>query len=417
MRTVLAAVAVFVAVPAGTASAHASLIGSEPSYAATMQTPPVSVRLLFDNLVEPGLVKVRLKDDAGVEVGKAVLIGERTPRADVSFTLPAHGDGKWVIYWTSFAFDGHVVSGTVPYTVDPNGTAGTGTITDVPVAPTDTGSTNRIIDIVDIQLRFMTYIALAALAGALLWWQLLRRATGSGAAVVLRIANRVAVPAAWVAAGIALARGGVATWRLLDGGATPRDLLPLLWNGQLGGYILAAVALVLAAVWRGGLRSALAAASGAALLAGLGHSAAAAAPGIGSILMAGHLVSAAIWVGFVGVLAYAVTDRGFHDAEDRWSSLTDALRSGGQILIACTAVLAVTGMRAAAVYGDGLPDGRWGLTLAAKLVLVAGAAAIGGWHHLTHRRGRHLRTSTLIIEATALVLVLTVAAVLSVTPI
>lgn len=402
--------------PASPASAHASLVGSDPSYGSTVTVAPTTVKLLFDNLVEPGLVKVRLKNEAGEEIGKGELVGERTPRADVEFTLPAHDVGSFSISWVSFAFDGHVVSGTVPYTVDPNATAAT--LNQDAVAPPEgsgSGSTNRVIDIVEIQLRFLSYVAMAALFGALLWAALLRARDGAAIEIMAKASAGAIFPAAMAASALAILRGAVGAWRLVDGGYEPSALVRLLWDGQLGGYLLAAA--LFAAVWDGTNRTRQFAfgAAGAALTAALGHAASAPAPGIGSMLMAAHLVVAATWVGSVSLLAYVSTDKAFGAIETRWAELRPALNRLGALLWMGVGVLAITGLRAAAVYGDGLPDGRWGITLAGKLVLVVAGGGIGLTHYVAGRSGRALRPATLVAEATLLVLATTAAAVLSVT--
>jgi putative copper export protein len=78
-------------------------------------------------------------------------------------------------------------------------------------------------------------------------------------------------------------------------------------------------------------------------------------------------------------------------------------------------VIGISGARAAVVYSDGIPSGRWGATLAVKLAVVAGVCGIGLYHYLRGRQGKGLGTWTLVCEAGLLVIVLTTAAVLSTT--
>jgi len=408
---------------AGEARAHASLIASVPAYGSTLTEAPKTVQLQFDNPIEPGLVKVRLKvASTEVELGKGVLVGDRTPRAAVEFTLPEHEPGEYYISWITYAFDGHVVSGTIPYTFDPNGvaqeSAGESETTGTAVA--DPGSSNRIIDIVEIQLRFLNYLGLAAFFGGVVWMLVLRR-EGEGAGVLLDTARKAVAGGALAAAFFAIARGGTAVWRMLDGGFAIGEAVPQLLDGQIGGYILAGVLFAVAgslghrATGQTTLWVAATASSCAAMLtAGLGHAAGKTAPGIGAVLMGAHLTAAALWVGSVGLLAYVATESRFKSVETRWSELRSGLDQLGKILITAFVVLAVSGMRAAYVYADGVPGGTWGMTLGAKLVLVAGAGGIGLVHYLRGKRGAGLSGKTLAIEATLLVLTLTAAAVLSV---
>lgn len=421
--------------------AHASLIGSVPAYGATVGDSPEVIELLFDNLVEPGLVKVRLKDGNDVEVGKGVLVGERTPRNTVEYTLPVHGEGTYLITWVSFAFDGHIVSGTIPYTVDPNGgnNAASGappvdTTNDdtKPVAYTS-GTTNRIIDIAEIQARFFSYIGFAALFGALLWRWAIGRARdteppGEAAVVadgeldaktkLMGIVDGSYTIGIWLSVGTLVARSGVSAWRFIDAGYSVDETIEQIWSGQVGGYLMAALILGGFAL-RGGSNAIIFAAGtvAAAISVGLGHSASEPGPGINTVMTAIHLVAASIWVGGVCVLGYVATDGAFQKIPDRWSQLRGAMNWTSSAFVAAVAALAITGIRTAYVYSDGLPSGRWGLTLAAKLTLAGGAGLIGLYHNKLSKRGKDTSKGTLIVESGLLVLTITVAAVLSVTAI
>lgn len=432
-RAAVASIAVLgsVFVGAGEASAHASLLASTPAYGSTLSVAPSTVQLQFDNPIEPGLVKVRLKEEGTErEIGKGTLVGERTPRAGVEFTLPAHGPGSYFISWVSFAFDGHIVSGTIPYTVDPNATAGGQAgepgVEDQPGEATveplvDSGKSNRVIDIVEIQLRFLMYLGLAAVLGGSLWRIILPK-SGEGAAMLLKTARDGAFAGGMLAAVMAVLRCGCEIWRILDAGYGAGELGPQFASGQLSGYVLAAGLFTLAAMWTRRDESAgrawrpiLAAGGAAFLTAALGHAAGKPAPGIGAVLMGAHLVAAAIWVGSVGILAYVATDTKFSSVETRWGELREGLNSLGAVLLTAGGVLALTGARAAYIYGDGMPAGAWGATLSVKLLLGLGGGTIGLFHYLRGRRGQALNNKTLAVEACLLVLVMTAAAVLSVT--
>lgn len=448
LRLLVSTFAIYAAVGgigATPAKAHASLIGSVPAYGATLAEAPETIELLFDNLVEPGLVKVRLKDGNDVEVGKGTLVGERTPRNEVEFTLPAHGEGSFLITWVSFAFDGHIVSGTIPYTVDPsgapvesgttnpntpaeNGTTGEGDT----LTLSTSGTTNRIIDIAEIQARFLSYIGFAALFGALLWRWALGRARQETApettpeateapdakTKLSEIVNGAYTLGLWLTVGMLGARAGVSAWRFIDAGYSGSETIGQIWSGQVGGYLAAAIILAAVAI-RSKHNAVIFAGStvAAALSAGLGHSASEPAPGLNTVMIAIHLVAASIWVGGVGVLGYAATDGAFQKIADRWSQLREAVANASSAFIAAAAALAITGIRTAYVYSDGIPSGRWGLTLAAKLALAGGAGLIGLYHYQRSKRGKGAANATLIVEAGLLVLTLTAAAVLSVTTI
>jgi methionine-rich copper-binding protein CopC len=431
LLAVLAAVFAALALSPGNASAHASLIGSEPSYGSTMAAAPATLRLVFDNPVEPGLVKVRLKTDAGVEIGKGTLVGERVPSASIEFTLPAHTTGSFRISWVTFAFDGHIVSGTIPYTVDPEYTptpadseSGVSPGMENPAASVGSGSSNRVIDIVEIQARFFFYIAMAALFGALGWVLLLRSTDNNpldpdaapGAIQLLqRHASTTVLVASMSAAVLALLRGGLVAWRILDAGYAGDVLVRMLYEGGIGGYVLAAGLLI--GIWftnQNWAKAALAVAA-SSLTVALGHAGSAAGSGVNTLTMAAHLTLSLAWAGMVCQLAYVASDKSFTSIEQRWSELRPALDRLGKYLLAGFAVIAISGMRAAVVYSDGMPSGRWGATLAVKLVAVAGVCGIGLYHYLRGRRGKGLHGWTVVCEAGLMVLVLTTAAVLSTT--
>ena len=466
-RTVLAAIIAYLSIGtigAGEVKAHASLIGSTPAYGSVITEAPGTVQLVFDNLVEPGLVKVRLKDGNDVEIGKGTLVGERSPRNEVEFTLPAHTTGSFLITWVSFAFDGHIVSGTIPYTVDPNGAAsttegGSGEAEAVPVQ--DGGSTNRLIDIVDIQLRFLSYIGFSMVFGALLWIWALRRRDGmevvhlgasnadsdgqlesnsgeellrdfeptggagaetqksgeSSSDLINRLAGQAKSLGMWIIAAGLFARAAASAWRFVDGGYETSDVINQLWSGQVGGYLIAAIAVMAVAAWPKlpEAAGATAAIFGAVLSAGLGHAASEPAPGVNTVLMGLHIIAAGLWVGGAGVLGYAATEASFKANKHRWVELRTSLSKVSSVFIGSAIVLAATGTRSAFVYSENVLEGRWGLTLAAKLVLVAGAGVIGLYHYLRSKKGEGLSSATLVVESALLVLTLTAAAVLSVT--
>lgn len=460
LRTFLAAIFVYFSIGtigAGEVKAHASLIGSTPAYQSVVTEAPKTVQLVFDNLVEPGLVKVRLKDGNDVEVGKGTLVGERSPRNEVEFALPAHTTGSYLITWVSFAFDGHIVSGTIPYTVDPNGATSPASSEEgetESTIPQGEGSTNRLIDIVDIQLRFFNYIGFSMVFGALLWiWALKRRATEQAGTreesksvdggelpepgsevtstgsndpkkqgeaplnLIWRLATQAKSLGIWIVAAGLFARGATSAWRLIDGGYERSDMMNQLWSGQVGGYLVAALVVAAVAAWPklpetvGGA----AVAFGALMSAGLGHAASEPAPGINTVLMGLHIIAASLWVGGAAVLGYVATEASFKANEQRWLQLRAPLAKVSSVFIGSTIVLAVTGTRSALVYSENILEGRWGLTLAAKLVLAGGAGIIGLYHYLRGRKGSGLSSATLVIESALLVLTLTAAAVLSVT--
>jgi copper transport protein len=407
-------------------SAHATLLASTPGYASTLPQAPTEATFRFDNPVEPGLMKVKLKDEAGNEIGKGVFKGaDLLPAAELTFTLPQHGSGKWQLTWTSFAFDGHIVTGVIPYTVDPSTvTPPPGDVSvDQPVDGNSSDSSSQLAGsepgvVVEVQLRLGLYIALSALVGAFLLctFAASRRDGSAAVGVLFDQAKGVIVPAAVVAAVLAFGRWSLSLWRLASLDAL--DQVPrLLWQGTLLLWPLVA-ALVLTAgllvhrhrVWAWVLLCA-----GVLLSAVESHSASASAPGFGVMLAGAHMLAASVWAGGVGVFMYAVTAETWNGIEERWSQVRGVLDRMSVAFVVAFGVLVVSGVRAAFVISNGVPSGRYGSILAVKVVTVAVVSLFGAVHVLLRRRGMTLSRSTLLCETVLLVAVLAAAAVLSAT--
>lgn len=406
----LVAVAVVVGVvgtSGGTADAHAALISSDPAYGAALDEAPTQVTFTFDNPVEPGLMRVRLQELDGDEIGSGELVGDRMPATEVTFTIPPHDEGAWSLVWTSFAFDGHIVAGTLPYTV--------GDVEPLFVTPGETGSgeSGPPGEIIEIQLRFLSYLSLSALIGSLLLvW--LARGNTAGVELVRNQARSVITVAAVVTAGLVAGRFGLLLWRLnlVDG----LDQVPrLLAEGQLAIWPAAMFALVCCAalgalrpLWGLGLAAIV-----AMLLPATGHVTTYASPAVGSILAGGHLLAAGVWAGGLGVFAYATTAEQWASIEGRWQHVRGLLDKLAALWVAAFVVLAVTGARASWVFTDGNPDGRYATVLWSKLAAVGVLVGIAAVNALRRRRGKELNVYVLLGEAFVFVIIMVLAGVLA----
>lgn len=92
------------------ASAHASLVSSDPADGSTLESFPEQVTLTFDESVdEPAFVTVTAPDGATVTSGDpAVSDATVTQRLD-----PGSTDGTYTLAFRVMSFDGHPVTGTV----------------------------------------------------------------------------------------------------------------------------------------------------------------------------------------------------------------------------------------------------------------------------------------------------------------
>lgn len=113
ISTFLAAVAI-----APLALAHAFPSHSSPAVGATVDTAPHNVKIWFDGELEPVFSTLIVKNAAGQAVGAGK--GEVDPkdRTLLETALPtALTAGKYEVYWSVIAHDGHHTAGHFAFTV------------------------------------------------------------------------------------------------------------------------------------------------------------------------------------------------------------------------------------------------------------------------------------------------------------
>jgi len=100
------------------ASAHTGLKESTPAAAATVKTPPEHLLLVFTEPVK--LLKLELMG-VGHEMPTKF---EANSEAMVSYRIetPAMHPGEFTVNWAVIGVDGHAVSNSFSFTVDPNAT-------------------------------------------------------------------------------------------------------------------------------------------------------------------------------------------------------------------------------------------------------------------------------------------------------
>lgn len=115
-RRWLVAVLVAIAVVPGAASAHSTLVTSEPAAGARLQTAPAAVRLVFAAPVEEAFLTLRVLDaDGRVVSGPA----RRDPRLARAVVAPVHspGAGSMRVEWRVLSQDGHPSGGVFTFGV------------------------------------------------------------------------------------------------------------------------------------------------------------------------------------------------------------------------------------------------------------------------------------------------------------
>jgi len=106
------------AVVPGAASAHATLVSSEPAAGARLETPPAAVRLVFSAPVEEAFLTVRVRNADWRVVSGAPRRDTRVARA-VIVPVDAVGDGEMHVEWRVLSQDGHPSGGVFAFGVGP----------------------------------------------------------------------------------------------------------------------------------------------------------------------------------------------------------------------------------------------------------------------------------------------------------
>jgi len=138
-RVVLALLALLAAVAsAGTADAHAVLVGSTPSNGAHLDHPPSNVSVQFNEPVEAAFAPLYVTDRTGTRVDVGEARPDSNDRSVVTAGLKPLGPGLYTAQYRVTSLDGHPVQGVIAFTVGAN----TGDLPlQIPSAPTPTALT------------------------------------------------------------------------------------------------------------------------------------------------------------------------------------------------------------------------------------------------------------------------------------
>lgn len=115
----LAALLVALVLPA-VASAHAYLTHTVPAASVTLNGPPPSVDLTYDEAVEPRFAIISVTDVNGNQETSAPL--SRSPANPDTLVVPLKKvpPGWYLVYWRAISVDGHPVQGAFTFAVGPN---------------------------------------------------------------------------------------------------------------------------------------------------------------------------------------------------------------------------------------------------------------------------------------------------------
>ncbi len=114
----LTALALSILVPAAVASAHTFPDHSEPRVGHTLDRAPTEVRIWFDGEIEPVFSTIRVENDRKqrVDAGDGRVDPKDSTLLEASLppTLPP---GKYRVYWSVIARDGHRTEGDYPFRI------------------------------------------------------------------------------------------------------------------------------------------------------------------------------------------------------------------------------------------------------------------------------------------------------------
>ena len=420
------------------ASAHTRLLETVPENRTLAAEAPERLTLVFAEAVDPRTVQLDVIGvDGSTVAGAELLTPAGEDRTVIEFALPALPDGVYGLSWITVGPDGHRVAGEVVVGV---GVVDGDTLAGASFA--ETPLLERTLEIVGGVARYLWYLGLAAVAGAMLvlaWG--LRAGHGSPARELLarRARRALLVGAIVLHVGIVVRAGSTITLvtRGYGTGSTAEDLQLALVDGMGLTLLLAAVGAGALVLWAPRLSRAR---SGWTLLqAGLGvmalvavgsatsHTSVLSEDPFGIWISTLHLTAASLWLGPLLVVGWAGTSRRWRErpAAERAAVLRETFGRFGPVAVGAFVVLVLTGLRSTWLLAGAelLSGSAYTTALIVKLALLAVVVLpLGAYHDrrlglLARRRtgrgpeGAPVRS--LRLEAGALASVLVVAAVLA----
>jgi copper transport protein len=386
-----------VVLPAAPAFGHAAFVGSEPEPGVRLERAPQRVVLTFTEPLNRRLSRATVVGPDGGEVAVAAqAASDRRLVVRPAGPLPT---GAYRVRWhTVSTEDGHALEGSFSFGVRAAAAGGEHDLEQSPLARAGW---------VRVALRALLYVAALLFAAGLLLPMLVRRAPswlapkeldqeGVDGAAVRGREQRVVADVGWLAVAAAVA-ATLAEAADAAGGLSAGGLRDFLLSGSAGvSRVVAVVALVAAAVAVRRRPRWAAAAVALALwgIAASGH-ASSATPRAPSILNDWlHLLSGAVWLGGIGLLALVWTPalrRGGRPV--RQAVARHVLPGFGRVALPAFLVVAATGIVSLITqlgHLDALWTTAYGRVLLVKIGLV-GLVALASAVHAWRLRPRLLR--------------------------
>jgi copper transport protein len=396
------ALAVLSLLPA-TAFAHANLDRADPAPGSQLDQLPHGLQLFFSEAVDGSFSRVQLLNAQGQSVDRGDShVGPNDPRSLVVSLPDQLPNGVYTVSWrTLSAVDGHTVNGAYPLILGPLPAEG------VPVA-TGAASSQATFAPETAVGRWWFSIAASAVFGTLLSWlvvfrPLFGRSNPAALPLAADRSRRLALASCvvllvgtlYVAIAQAASAAELPIWAVFG-----QPLVDLLTRGRFAGLWWARLALVLIALamlgWRGVRRRpgqlALVAVALALLTSSLNSHAAALLSGAYLAVAADwlHFLGVATWIGGLLSLVYVLPVVVEASQSTGHRVLARAVTRFSNLALISVGVIVVTGtFQAWLEVGswDGLVQSAYGLSVSAKIALLALMLALGAFNVLIVRPG------------------------------
>ncbi|WP_436699364.1 copper resistance CopC/CopD family protein [Nocardioides sp. BYT-33-1] len=408
---------------AGPASAHATLVSTDPAEGTVLAEAPSSVTFTFDEpvqLVPDGL----LAFDAE---GQRVDVEPSAKGAEVTGRLPGDlGDGTYVVTWRAVSADGHPIAGSLTFHVG----APSAKVVPPETGPADAGAVRTVQGVVQ-GLGYAALLLAGGLAIFLSWTARGVRLSDEVRRRLVRVLRGSALVAVLAAAAAVPLAGAYQLGSGLGGVLDPASFDPGLVQDDLQVLALQVAGLGVAAWAAGQARSSLVVDLVTALAvwspALVGHTRAYEPSMLLVVTDALHLSAGAVWLGGLAGLALTLPSIAGRPKESaRLLARFSALAAGLLAAMALTGVL--LGWRIVGSWAR-LVEETYGRLLLVKVALVLVVVAIAAFNrfrlvprvardggHDQRRRATGLVRRTVLAEAALLVAVLGVTGFLTQKP-
>ena len=380
LGVLITALALFLALPPGSASAHAELVSTDPGDGAVLATAQSSVELTFDEpvvLVPDGF---QLYDGSGGHQTVAAEAADATVRAALP---PDLAEGSYVLFWRVVSDDSHPESGVLSFAIG----RADGTV------PTIVEGDDAMVSILYGVLTALWYLGIFCLVGLTVFDLFITRTTAAGRRLP-RLAGRVAVGASVLLVSLTVIRErGAGLWAMLNpvvlviGLFGPAGLTLVLTAAGVALMLLRTRLTDRAGFWPGTVGAAVALTS----VLPVGHTR---TFGPAWLVMGADLVhaaTAAVWLGgLLGLALYLARARRRQDDPVEAGAVLSRFSTLAGVLVA---LLGVTGIALAVVIVGSVPalfGSTYGQLLLLKVGLVAVIGGLAAWNRfsLVPRLGR-----------------------------